>query len=253
MSRGGSALLRVLSWNIHKGIGGVDRRCSLDRIAAVIHHYRPDVLSLQEVDDGVPRSRNEAQHEVLAEQLGFSHVVWGPTVQLKRGQYGNAILSHHPVVKRERIDLTFPLKKVRAALYAELMVPVGVHHYSLHLVNWHLGLAGVERRWQVKRLLAHRRLSRLNERSRIVIAGDSNDWAGALPGGRLGQAGFRCATGTGRGALSTFPAWAPVGALDRVFLRGPVAKQHLIHPRLDLARTASDHRPVVMDLKLTRR
>ncbi|RKY15675.1 MAG: endonuclease [Planctomycetota bacterium] len=253
MSRGGGALLRLLSWNIHKAIGGVDRRCSLERVAAVVQHYRPDVLALQEVDDGVPRSRHARQHQELADQLGYAHVHFGATVQLKTGCYGNAILSHHPIVRREQIDLTFPLKKVRAALYAELVVPVGVHHLSLHLFNWHLGLAGVERRWQVKRLLQSARLSALNTRSRVIIAGDTNDWTGALPRGQLSREGFSCATGSGRSALRTFPAFQPVGALDRVFLRGPLELAHLLHPRLDLAATASDHRPVVLDLKLKRR
>lgn len=245
-----SATLRLLSWNIHKAIGGVDRRCSLERVAAVASHYRPDVLTLQEVDDGVPRSRGVDQAHALAELLGFAHVVFGPTVTLSQGRYGNATLSHHRIVRSARFDLTFPLKKVRGALYTELAVPDGSHHRMLHVVNWHLGLSGVERRWQVKRLLAQRRLRNLGARSRLVLAGDTNDWAGALPKARLGREGFRCGTGTGRTTLRTFPSWGPVGGLDKVFLRGPIAVTHLVHPRLDLARTASDHLPVIVDLEL---
>ena len=58
---------RLLSYNIHKGIGGVDRRYDLERIVETINYYRPDVALLQEVDDGVPRSRRHAQAELLAE------------------------------------------------------------------------------------------------------------------------------------------------------------------------------------------
>ena len=244
--------LRLLTWNIHKGIGGIDRRYDLDRIAAVVAHYRPDVLALQEVDVGVPRSRGHAQHERLADALGFAHVAFAATHQLKVGHYGNAILSRVPLAKVESIDLTFPLKKTRAALHAELIVPRGPHHLRVHLFNWHLGLAGVERRWQVTRLLSRRRVQRLGSTSRVVIAGDTNDWAGALPGGQLGREGFTCVTGTGRRALKTFPAWAPVGALDRVFVRGPIDATHVARPRTELARVASDHRPLLIDLQLSR-
>lgn len=237
---------------MHKAIGGVDRRCSLERVAAVVHHYRPDVVALQEVDDGVPRSHGAHQAHELSHMLGLPHVVFGPTVKLRRGRYGNATLSLHPISASHRIDLTFPLKKVRSALHTELSVSSGGHQFALHLLNWHLGLSGVERRWQVKRMLEHPRVRRLTERSRIVIAGDTNDWAGALPGGRLATAGFQCATGTGRSALRTFPALQPLGALDRVFVRGPLEAGTPLRPRLGLARLASDHLPVVLDLELRR-
>jgi endonuclease/exonuclease/phosphatase family metal-dependent hydrolase len=35
--------LRLLSWNIHKCIGGVDRKYDPDRVVATIAHYEPDV------------------------------------------------------------------------------------------------------------------------------------------------------------------------------------------------------------------
>ncbi len=242
--------MRLLVWNIHKGIGGIDRRYDPDRIVTVVHHHRPDVLLLQEVDDRVPRSRHDPQPELLAERLGFGHVAYGPNVHLKHGRYGNATLSHFPISRRENVDLTFPMKKPRGALVVEVDVPVDGHEYSVHLVNVHLGLSGLERRWQVRRLLASERLEHLDRRSRLVIAGDTNDWAGALPEGRLRREGFECATGRGRRAVRTFPAWGPTGALDKVFLRGPVRALHAMRSRLALARHASDHLPLVVDLAL---
>ena len=38
--------LRVLTWNIHKGIGGVDRRYRPERVIEVIAHYEPDLVLL---------------------------------------------------------------------------------------------------------------------------------------------------------------------------------------------------------------
>jgi endonuclease/exonuclease/phosphatase family metal-dependent hydrolase len=240
--------MRLLTWNIHKGIGGVDRRYSLDRIAALVQHYRPEVLTLQEVDRGVPRSRRQHQTDELAEQLGYAYRVFAPNVKLKQGCYGNATLSHYPIVNSCNVDLTLPLKKARAALYTELRVPSGSHQLVVHVFNTHLGLAGVERRLQVRRLLSARPMRYLAGRSRIVLTGDMNDWTGSLSEGRLVRQGFQCVTGLGRRALRTFPAWAPVSALDRIFVRGPLRVDHVLRPRLELARSASDHRPLLIDL-----
>jgi endonuclease/exonuclease/phosphatase family metal-dependent hydrolase len=242
--------MRLLSWNIHKGIGSLDRRYDLERVASVIRHYDPDVVVLQEVDDGVPRSGSTCQHEALAAVLEYPYVVFGPNVFLKQGCYGNAILSRHPLTRWRNIDLTLVGKKARGALYAEIRALVEDHRLTLHLVNVHLGLSGMERRWQVRNLLDAEELARLDQRSRLVIAGDINDWSGALGRGRLRRAGFRCLSGTGRRASLTFPSWQPVGALDRVFARGAITGEHHQRARLALARQASDHLPVVVDMVL---
>ncbi|MDG2149795.1 MAG: endonuclease/exonuclease/phosphatase family protein [Planctomycetota bacterium] len=242
--------MRLLSWNIHKGIGGIDRRYALERIVTVVQHYHPDVLLLQEVDHGVPRSRHDHQAEKLAEQMNFPHVAFGPNVTLKTGSYGNATLSHYPMTAKENLDLTLPLKKARGALIVDIQVPVNGHQFGLHVANVHLGLAGLERRWQIKKLLQSKRIGSLGKRSRMIIAGDMNDWMGVLPEGRLADEGYVCATGMGKRALRTFPAWSPAGALDKVFLRGPLRCLHSMTSRLALARSASDHLPVILDIEL---
>ena len=53
--------MRLLSYNIHKGIGGRDRLYRLDRIIQVIQAEDPDFICLQEVDRHLARSRHEDQ------------------------------------------------------------------------------------------------------------------------------------------------------------------------------------------------
>src|SRR4029079_605985 len=84
---------RLLTYNIHKGIGGLDRRYDLARIVETIAHYQPDVALLQEVDDGVPRSHLHCQVDMLAEALALPHRGYQRNVALKIGHYGNALLS----------------------------------------------------------------------------------------------------------------------------------------------------------------
>ena len=59
--------MRLLSYNIHKGIGGRDRRYRLERVIQVIQDEDPDLICLQEVDRHLSRSRHDDQPKKLAE------------------------------------------------------------------------------------------------------------------------------------------------------------------------------------------
>jgi endonuclease/exonuclease/phosphatase family metal-dependent hydrolase len=208
------------------------------------------VVLLQEVDDDCARSGGDRQVDLVADVLGLPHRAYGPNVRLARGRYGNATLSRYPILHAHNVNLTFGPKKARGALITDIDVEEGGHRARLHVVNLHFGLSGVERRWQAHRLLGAVRLEHLTRASRLVVAGDFNDWSGAVP--RLLQAnyGLRCVTGRGTAATRTFPAWSPMGALDRVLVRGHVRCTKHYASRLDLARQASDHLPVVVELSL---
>ena len=65
-SIGNSGALTVATYNIHKGIGGRDRRYRLERVVEVIAAEQPDVILLQEVDRHVRRSRFDDQPKLLA-------------------------------------------------------------------------------------------------------------------------------------------------------------------------------------------
>ncbi|MFN9343960.1 MAG: endonuclease/exonuclease/phosphatase family protein, partial [Planctomycetota bacterium] len=161
--------IRVLTYNIHKAIGGIDRRYDLERVALTVEHYQPDIAFLQEVDSGVPRSNFDIQVEHLAERLGFSHWAFQANVKLTRGHYGNAILSRFPVGDQWDVDLTIPLKKRRRALVLKTHVPVGGHERTLFLCNLHLGLAGFERVMQLRRLLGWEHLRLLHRETPAII------------------------------------------------------------------------------------
>ncbi len=88
---------QLITYNVHKGIGGVDRRYRPDRIVETLAHYEPDIVFMQEVDDGVPRSRGHRQVDWFGDALGLKHRAYQANVRLRRGHYGNAILSRFPV------------------------------------------------------------------------------------------------------------------------------------------------------------
>jgi endonuclease/exonuclease/phosphatase family metal-dependent hydrolase len=238
--------LRVLSYNIHKCIGGVDRRYEPQRVAEVIHKLDPDVLMLQEVDDGVPRSNGDSQVHVLGELLGMKHRSWFPNVDVRGGgKYGNAILSRYPLIESTNIDLSIRFKKKRSVLHGVIRVRHDEVDRTVHLFNMHLGLARFERRIQLRTFLESHPFSHLHTETPVVVGGDLNDVYGRL-GELLRPAGFR---GVERRPL-TFPAWGPMRALDAIFVRGSVDFLKLSRCDSELARRASDHRPLVADIRL---
>ena len=87
---GNTMELRVISWNIHKGIGGADRRYRLDRVIDLIKHVKPDIALLQEVAEGWPQARFEVQIDELRDALDMPHVAFGPEHRFTKGGYGNA-------------------------------------------------------------------------------------------------------------------------------------------------------------------
>lgn len=237
-------MIRVLTYNIHKAIGGIDRRYRPQRIIEAIQRQQPDIVFMQEVDDGVPRSNKDRQVEVFAEALDFKHYAFQRNVHLKQGHYGNAILSRFPLSDVQDIDLTIPLKKRRRALVAHGRLTIGTHHRTILLANLHLGLAGFERKMQLKRLLESEVVSRTHQHTPTLIGGDFNDVWSSLGKRIMEPGGFQPVSH----AIRTFPAAFPARPLDQIYFRGDVELDHAFACRSKIAKAASDHLPLVADL-----
>lgn len=242
--------IRLLTYNIHKCIGGVDRRYRPERVLSVIGHYEPDLLLLQEVDEGARRSRRDRQVEFLARSLRLSHRIFHVNVRaLGGGGYGNAVVSRHPIASSRNLSLTLPGRKRRSVLYARLSLaaPRGGPPRVIHVFNLHLGLSDVERRWQMGFFLGNPLFTRLDPKEPVIVAGDFNDVWGRLGRTFLEPSGF----GRQHRPSRTFPAWAPVRALDGIYVRGGIRVHQMFRSQLKEARFASDHLPLFADLELT--
>ena len=238
--------LRIVTWNIHKGIG-TDRAYRLDRTIAVLRELDADVVCLQEVDEFVPRSRRERQGNQLALRLGYPHTALGLNVRVKTGAYGNLTLSKHPLRDVRNVDLTVPPKKRRSALVTRVMT--GPPHGWL-VANVHLGLMHLERRIQLRRLLAHVFEGALPAQP-LVLAGDWNEWGRRLVREVMRDWGFHLARSDQhpkRGAR-TWPSRKPIVALDKILYRDPVRCHHVAGVLDELTRGASDHLPLMVELE----
>jgi endonuclease/exonuclease/phosphatase family metal-dependent hydrolase len=245
-------LLTVVSYNIHRAIG-MDRRFRPERIARVVAYHGPDILLLQEVDEGVPRSRELDLAREIAVRLDYPHYAVGHNVELRRGRYGNATLSRFPMVRQRNIDLTIERRKRRGCQHTTLSIvgSRGVRH-DLEIFNLHLGLSARERAQQVGLLACSPEFAELVPTRACLVAGDFNDWRSLLEPAVARILGCRLATRNPERAspIRTYPSFSPRGGLDRVYYRGPIRVVSARACRLRASRLASDHLPVVVDLEL---
>lgn len=236
--------MRILTYNIHKGLGARDRRYRFGRILAVIEAENPDIVCLQEVDRNVRRSRYHDQAQLVADYFGDLERIYQLNVRLKQGGYGNLLLSRWPLRSHHQISLRHADRKPRGAQLAVIETPEGL----LHIVHVHLGLAERERRWQVAHLLSHG-LFRSSEDLPTMVLGDSNDWRNRLASVAFEPQGFRHVT-TPVSRFRTFPSYLAMGSLDKAFVRGSFYIRQVRVVRSKLAKTASDHLPLVIDFHL---
>lgn len=235
--------MRALSYNIHKGIGGRDRRYELERVVRVIEHENPDIICLQEVTRNARRTRHDDQPKLLQEAFALADAAFQMNVQYREGGYGNLILSRWPIVRRHHISLRWRTKKPRGAQLAVIETPEG----AFQLVNWHLGLGGNERQWQVMHLLAHSLYRESHELPTLVL-GDFNDWRNRLATTAFTDKGFQ-ALAEPPSRFRTFPAFMPTLSLDKAFQRGLFIRETFV-VRSPLAHRASDHLPLIVDFHL---
>ena len=209
----------------------------------VIEQENPDIICLQEVTRHARRTRGDDQPQLLQETFALADAAFQMNVHYRAGGYGNLILSRWPISRRHHISLRQGRRKPRGAQLATIKSPEG----TLQLVNWHLGLAESERRSQVEKLLAHPLFHEADGLPALLI-GDCNDWRNRLGDGPFATSGFT-AVATPPSKFRTFPAFLPALSLDKAFHRGLFIRGATV-VRSPLARTASDHLPLVVDFHL---
>jgi len=244
--------LKVLTYNIHRAIG-VDRRFRPGRIVDILVHHDADLALLQEVDEGAPRSREVDLARELGREAGYPHVAAGYNVSLRKGRYGNALLSRWPLTFHRNIDLTVDDRKRRGCLHARVRIEKGHHARELDVFNLHLGLSARERTRQLGMLARSPEFVAVAKGVPCLVAGDFNDWRSQLLPIFLEILEFKSATGHHFGpqaAIRTYPAFSPTGALDKIYFRGPLRLLGARSCRLRVSRVASDHLPIVAEFEL---
>jgi endonuclease/exonuclease/phosphatase family metal-dependent hydrolase len=220
--------MRILSWNIHGGIGP-DRRYDLARIIGLIQSHAPDIVALQEVDSR-GRKPEDAPLAALKQVLG-SHTAEARTIAAPDGHYGHLLISRWPMQDVRLHDISVGRREPRCTIDAVIDTPQG----ELRVLATHLGLGRGERRQQIDRLRPI--LASLPQPT--VMIGDFNDWDGTV---RRRLADLLPIGTTHR----TFPAWRPLLRLDRIHADRRISViRSWVDPN---GRHASDHLPIIADI-----
>lgn len=155
--------ISLMTYSVRHG-KGLDGKTKVQRIAEEIAKTNADVVALQGIDRYMPRSGFQDQLKKLSKQLGM-YSCFSPSVNLLVSQYGNAILSKYPIVKKE-ITFMRGTKERRSILMAKIQIDEAV----VTVINTHLGKSTNERMKQVPILL-----NTLNQYGQpSILAGDFN-------------------------------------------------------------------------------
>jgi len=211
-----------------------------------------DIILLQEVDEGAPRSRELKLAKELADALNYPHYAMGHNVTLRKGRYGNATLSRFPISREKNIDLSVGIRKRRGCQHTTINIS---DKHQLEVFNLHLGLSARERQKQAGILVRSKEYQSIDMETPCLIGGDFNDWRSLLRALFIAGFGFKCATDKNnkRGlpkALKTYPSFSPKGGLDRVYYRGGLRLISAKRCRYKVSKIASDHLAVIIDFEL---
>jgi endonuclease/exonuclease/phosphatase family metal-dependent hydrolase len=232
--------LRIATYNIHRS-RGLDGRTRPERIAAVLSDIDADIIALQEVIGSGPRGGSHA--EAIGAALGMGWVM-APARLLRGHHFGNAVLSRFPITQHLGHDLSWKTCEPRRLQ----RVDVTVNGAALHIYNVHLGTAILERRHQAQRLA-----SIVADRHVVgpkLVVGDFNEWmrglATTLLSARLRSVDLKDFLPRRR----TYPGLFPLLHLDHIYYAGRVEIVAIELPRTRLALVASDHLPLVADVRV---
>ena len=241
------SLLRIATYNIHKGVQGIGpaRRLEIHNIGHAVEQLDADVVCLQEVrklhrreERFFTRWPELPQAEFLAPE-GYESI-YRTNATTRHGEHGNALLSRWPVVSHSHEDMSDHRFEQRGLLHAE----VKIGRRTVHVIVLHLGLIASSRMRQIIQLGSY--IGReIPARAPVVVAGDFNDWGGKLRPA-MQALGFRDFQGE---RLLTYPARLPLAQLDFVYARGlkPVG---VAIPRGRVWWRMSDHLPLIAEFSL---
>ena len=238
--------LRVVTYNIHKGVQGLGmaRRLEIHNLGHAVEQFDADIICLQEVRQSHRREAKHFTHWPELPQADFLapegyEAVYQTNAVTRHGEHGNALLSRWPVVRHQHEDMSDHRFEQRGLLHVELKVL----ERPVHVIVAHFGLIPASRRRQAEQIC------RFVEREvplhvPVLVAGDFNDW-GALVDKTLSAIDLIAVKIPG---AATYPSRLPVVQLDCVYARGLVPLRVEV-PRGRIWGRMSDHLPLIAEFE----
>jgi len=234
--------VRVATYNIHR-CRGMDRRLLPSRITEVLREIDADVIALQEVIGAGPSGSGQAEEIGAALGMGW---IMAPVRHLRSHLFGNVVMSRFPIIQHGHYDLSWRTCEPRGCQRVDLDLGDG---RLLHVYNVHLGTAVLERRYQAPRLAAFVHDHRVTGPK--IILGDFNEWMRGLATQTLSALFKSVDLHSHLRRRRTYPGIFPVVHLDHIYYEGEVEVRKVELPRTRRALVASDHLPLVANLRIT--
>lgn len=189
---------------------------------------------MQEVETG-----ENGEQDILGKlslETGMQSIP-GLTMFIGNNQYGNSILTRKEVIEVQRHDISIKGREPRGAL----CVKISSSDKTVSVIATHLGLLPGERRNQVRKLL---NIIEQQEADTVVLMGDLNEWFLWGRPLRWLRKHFRKTSNP-----ATFPSRFPLFALDRIWVEPASQLMSVRRYKSTLAKTASDHLPLLATLQ----
>lgn len=234
------ALLRVMTFNIHHG-ADADDRMRVEEMAEVIRAEGVDLVLLQEVDRGVERSDRRDVIAELSEMSGLPHIAFGKNIDHQGGDYGNGILSRHPIVRWDNLHLRQekPDRERRGVLHAV----VQVDGRQIAVLATHLDAGDADERRISADEIVEQLLPRYEELP-ILFGGDLNEGPEGYVHRRLSEH-LEDVWQAGEGDGFTVPVHEPRRRIDFLFHSPDLVTDTAYVVATDV----SDHLPVVAEVR----
>ncbi len=251
--------VRVMSYNVH-GCVGSDGRLAPERIAQLIAQYDPDIVALQELEGpSLPGQAETAEaagpavperlHEIVEHlQRDF---LFGSALYWASDGFDSAVVARRPLRVLRAGRLVFAADRKDPSARGALWVEIEMGGAPVQVLNTHLGHDARQRLAHIEELLGPEWLGGPRQSGPLVICGDLNSSPRGRAYRRLARRFRDAQVGLVRHrAKRTYFSRYPWVRIDHVFVNRHWEVVAAEVPRADLAVRASDHLPVVVDLRL---
>lgn len=233
--------ITAMTYNIQSG-HNLDRQLNIDYAASVIREVQPDFAVINEVRSHSTLTGPVDQANELGRLAGY-YPVFGKSIDLQVGEYGNAFLTRHPLLETEVIQIPDVPEGEREGHFEHRTIQrsvIDVKGRRITVLGTHFGLSPAEQRLAVQKAVETIK----KEENPVILMGDLN----VTPDNEILQPMFSVLKDTADGALTpkTYPSGKPKIKIDYIF-----HSEHFKKISMRSMNTQrSDHRPLIARLTI---
>lgn len=233
--------ITAMTYNIQSGKNLYKER-DIDFSASVIRKIQPDFAVINEVRSHTEDIGPVNQAQELGRLTGY-YPVFGRSIDILGGEYGNAFLTRHPLLETEVIPIPNPPEEEREQYFEPrtiLRSVIDVKGRRITVLGTHFGLSPAEQRLAVQTATETIR----REENPVILMGDLN----MTPDDEIIQPLLAALhdTADNRPAPKSFPSGKPEIKIDYIMHTEEIRTISL----RSVNTQCSDHRPLIANLAI---